>query len=203
MSDIQSAAKLTMLPLIRGKPGILTPEKQIQIATWATMATITSEYDDLKTVTIPAADREHFYKHKYPPQTFRIWIGYIPPDIWPHKWIHHPLAIAKNDAERDALADQALSKLNTETSTYVFGQLFIHVMSMSIDHVDILRRWQMPDCCDAAMKQIWPLIYQNITWPPFASLNIETASTAAGSFYNFCKRSEARRLARLGLPAKN
>ena len=50
-----------------------------------------------------------------------MWIGHIPKNVWKHRWIHHPLAIAKDDAERDALADQALSKLNAEGSTYVFG----------------------------------------------------------------------------------
>ncbi len=197
MGSIQDATKLIMLPLVLGRPGILTPEKQLQIATWATMATITSEYDDLLTVTIPPSDRKYFYKKKFPPQTFRIWIGHIPPDVWEHRWIYHPLAIAKDDTERDALADQALSKLNTETSTYVFGQVFIHVLSMSIDHVDILHRWQMPNGCQAALRQIWPLVHQNMTWPPLISLDTESASMAAGSFYNFCKRSEALRRARL------
>jgi hypothetical protein len=200
MGGIQNDTKPIVLPLIMGKPGILTPEKQLQIATWATMATITSEYDELKTVTIPASDREHFFKYKYPPKTFRIWVGHIPPNIWEHKWIHHPLAIAKDDAERDALADRALSKLNTETSTYVFGQFFIHVLSMSVDHIDILHDWQMPNGCHAALRQIWPMVHQNITWPPAISLDVDSASTAAGSFYNFCKRGEARRRARLGLP---
>jgi hypothetical protein len=42
-------------------------------------------------------------------------------------------------AERDALADQVLSKLKAEGSTYVFGQFFIHVLSLSIDYIDIMK----------------------------------------------------------------
>jgi hypothetical protein len=63
MGGIQDATKPIMFPLVKGNPGILTPEKQIQIAKWATMATITSEYDDVETVAIPESDRRHFYKH--------------------------------------------------------------------------------------------------------------------------------------------
>ena len=49
----------------------------------------------------------------------------------------------------------------------------------------------MSNGANAAMKQIWPLNFQNITWPPVIGLDIGTATTTAGSFYNFSSAAEA------------
>jgi hypothetical protein len=198
MSELQSAAKPIGIPLALGKPGLLDAGKLLTLATWITMLTITSEYSNPRMVAIPQTDYDHVYKKKYAPQHFRIWIGHLAPNQWPSIYIHHPLAIVEpeTEEERNSL-DAVLSKLNTQSSTFAFGQLFVHVISISAPNVDLLQRWQMPPPCAAALREIWPLPGHNIIWPPPIGLTTATAQQCADAFFNFCKRSEARRQARL------
>jgi hypothetical protein len=188
MGNIQDTMKPYGIKMCLGKTTKLDPRAQLAIATWATMVAITAEYDDPPTVAIPQEDKDFFYKNKYPPPSFRIWTGHLPPDEWRGaKWIHHPLAIKEAEL---ASPDAALSNLNSVTSTHVIGQLFVHIMSCPWP--EILHGWKFPIGISTRLIQIWPMIHGDIFWAPLQSLDTQSASFVAGAFLEFSVASRRR-----------
>jgi hypothetical protein len=192
MSDIQNTLKPLGIAMCTGKTIRLDPKAQLAIATWSAMVAMTAEYDHPPTVAIPQGDKDFFYKNKYPPLSFRIWIGHLPPNTWDTKWVHHPLAITEKEIPSPRAA---LANLNSVTSTHVIGQFFVHIMSCPWP--EILHGWQFPSDVSAALIQIWPMVHGDIFWPPFGVLNAHKASVVAGAFLQFSIRSRrSSRIAR-------
>jgi hypothetical protein len=194
MGAIQEGMKPFGIAMAQGKTIKLNPTAQLAIATWAAMITMTAEYDNPPTVAVPQDNREFFYKNKYPPPSFRIWVGHLPRKEKWINWAHHPFAIVEDD---DALPGGALANLNSVTSTHVLGEFFVHIMSCP--DLSILRRWQLPSSLSSRLIQIWPLIHGDVFWPPLRELTSETASVTAASFFDFLVLSRRRWRIRRGL----
>lgn len=185
MGNIQDTMKPYGIKMCLGKTTKLDPKAQLAIATWAAMVAITAEYDDPATVAISEQEKHFFFKNKYPPPSFRIWTGHVPPNAWQGaKWIHHPLAIKVAEL---ASPDAALANLNSVTSTHVIGQFFVHIMCCPWS--EILSGWQFPIGISTRLIQIWPMIHGDIFWPPFQSLDMQSGSFVAGAFLDFSVRS--------------
>ncbi|HLL26913.1 MAG TPA: hypothetical protein VKT73_04595 [Xanthobacteraceae bacterium] len=193
MRDFQNEAMQVVKPMALGKPILLDGRKQLIIANWATMVTMTSEFIDPATVSISQDERTFFHKNKFPPDNFRIWIGRLPMGLWRPTRVHIPMAIK----EQDKPNDDAMENLNTQASTHVIGELFIHVLSSPFKN--IVRDWSMPMPASSALVEIWPLPSRlSIVWPQHVSMTGQMADTAAGAFYQYSKGVENRFRKRLG-----
>lgn len=194
MNAIQDAMKPYGIAMALGKTIKLDPKAQLAVATWSAMVTMTAEYDHPPTVAVPQGDKDFFYKNKYPPPSFRIWIGHLPPEEKWANWAHHPFAIKE---EEDATPGGALANLNSVTSTHVLGQFFVHVLSCP--YPGILRRWHLPISVAGCLIQIWPLIHGDVFSPPLRRLTTETASITAAAFFDFLVRSRRHSRIKQGL----
>lgn len=193
MKDFQDEAIGVIKPMALGKSLVLDGPKQLIIANWATMVTMTAEYADRSTVSISQAERTFFYKNKFPPDTFRVWIGRLPVGLWKPARVHIPMSIL----EQDKPSDGALSNLNTQESTHVIGELFIHVLSSPF--TDIVKDWTLPSPVSSALIEIWPLSHRlSIAWPPYATMTGLMADVAAGAFMEYSKQIENKYRKRIG-----
>jgi hypothetical protein len=190
MGRIQEEAAPIVSPMAMGKSCIVDALSQIRIGTWATMATMTAEYDHPPNVAVSRQDREYIFLQRHPPMTFRIWIGHLPPNTWVPNYAHHPIGIVENDAE--ALAHRDGPVFNHATTTQVVEQLFIHVMYGS---TDIIQRWRWNQKVSPFLTQIWPLRLIKIGWPT-KSLTANHAQFISSAFFNFCGEAGACAAAR-------
>ena len=186
MSHLQELAKPIVTPMALGKPVVLDAHRQIHVATWAAMVTMTSDFDDPAMSAISQTQRDYLFVQGLPPQSLRVWIGHMPPGLWRPRWIRHPIAIADTDEE----AARGHRVLNTLTSTHVIGQLFLHIFSCLFP--DILLGWRLPPRADVRLHQIWPLQRELVVWPPKPPLTPDLGALTAAAFFDHSIRSAAR-----------
>jgi hypothetical protein len=188
MSTLQEKTKPILTPLALGQPILLDRTAQGTLSAWVSMAVITSEFDDPSTVAVPTADRLHLWRTKTAPPDWRIWIGHLPLGEWPALWVHHHLAIAENVPIG---TDDGLSRLNTQATTYVIGQTFIHVLSSIFG--DVIEEWHFSPRAGSVLTQIFPIASETISWRPAISMTGDDADFIAGAFFNHCIDMERRR----------
>ena len=185
LSQIQESTKPILIPLIQGKKSVLGLSAQAQLAKWCTMATMTGEFLDRDPLGqgVSLAERQILCKHSDIPPNWRIWIARYRRYKWKGEWIHLSLPIL--DAENSAdLKPGDPAPPNTQTTTFVIGELYIHVMS-STGHPDLTAKWAWPPFSRISrlLIQIWPPKESFIAWPP-ESLTDRDADTIPTLFAN-------------------
>jgi hypothetical protein len=188
MGDLQEETKPILTPLALGHSMVLDRVAQARLSAWISMAVITSEFDNPATVAVPVADRLHLWQTKTAPPDWRIWTGHLPLGQWPALWVHHPLAIAENVPRG---TDDGLSRLNTQTTTYVIGQAYIHVLTST--YGDVVSDWRFGSRRASVLTQILPIINDTVSWPPTISMTGDDADFIAGAFFNHCIATERSR----------
>jgi hypothetical protein len=180
MSRIQERAKPVVLKLAQAQSATLSIHDQKVLATWATMSAMTSEYIQPSTVAISQLDRERFYKTKGPLKLWKIWIGNYSRENWrPHR-IHHAWPVRTRVRDESKLGANAPP--NTQTTTLIFGNLFLHVASTDIPNAT--GRMTFPDeVSDTIFKRIWPARSGTIRWPPRLTMSDRHADSAAGYLF--------------------
>ena len=78
LSAIQDAAKPLLIPMFDGATCVLGHEKQLTIATWISMATMTAEFllHGKTQISVQQADRDWLRLNNRPPPDWRIWVGH-------------------------------------------------------------------------------------------------------------------------------
>jgi hypothetical protein len=141
MSDIQKRAKPYLIPLIEGRSAVMGTAALEAIAAWCVMATMTGEYltRDATAVAISQGERDWFRDHGTPPAHWKVWLGHYQRHRWQGRWQHFvvPILDAKHvlRTEEDRRAPP-----NTQATTFVIGNLYVHTMSTSGDP-NIIAGW--------------------------------------------------------------
>jgi hypothetical protein len=170
MAKIQDEVKPIVTQMLKGDLD-LTDEQQAVLAKWIAMAVICSEYDHPDMVTVTQQQREMLYKSGIVPDGFRIWIGNFNRVSWPAHWVHHPVAIEK-------------MPLNTQTTTYTVGQIFIHVMSSSTYDVN---KWKFKSDKSTGIRQLWPITESPFNWSSKHTLEDANADAIANDLFAYVK----------------
>jgi hypothetical protein len=183
MGDLQDAAKPIMIPLAMGKPAILDQDAQKVLASWACMAVITSEFDNPATVAVPESDRHWLWKNlSPPPDTWRIWIGHFKRSKeFVTDWVHHPMSLTEETMGNSS--NSPSSPFNTQSTTFVIGEILIQVLSSSF--APVVSRWSFNSEVERLLTQIWPVVHKQMTWPLPHLLQDEDAIYVSGAFFSF------------------
>jgi hypothetical protein len=163
LSRIQNAAKPHLINLIEGRQAVLRADAQKTLAAWCTMVTMTSEYltHDSTTAAISQEERDWFRETQTPPKHWKIWIGHYPSRM---SWWNHftvPLLTGRESAN---LQSGDFANPNTQTTTFVIGNLFVHVMSGDADTVSGWN-WPLGSPLAAKLVQIVPEKENFVLWP--------------------------------------
>ena len=75
MSDLETAAKPLLLPLLRGAVRELGREEQRTLSAWAMKTATMLEFSHPRGLAIPQADRDWIFKEGRPPPRTQIWVG--------------------------------------------------------------------------------------------------------------------------------
>jgi hypothetical protein len=166
MSRTQNAAKPFLTPLIEGRRTTLGTAAQHAIAAWCAMVTMTGDYlpRDPSAIAITQSERDWLRDHGTPPENWKIWIG----DYRRQRgvWNHYvaPILDAKESVQRTT---DRLAQPNTQSTTFVVGDLFVHTISSTGDR-DLIKGWVWPLTSRFAihLPQIFPRRESFIVWPP-------------------------------------
>jgi hypothetical protein len=160
MKDLQDAAKPILEPILAGKPALITPYQQKLMAAWAAMCVMTGEYYSPEFASIPFSDRDYLRLYREPPKDWRIWIGRYLRGRWAGYWIHHSVPLVEDIPEggRDAVLPP-----NTQTTTFIVGQIYIHAFSSALPN--ITNKWRLDLQGPTILAQLWPIKEGFITWP--------------------------------------
>jgi hypothetical protein len=189
MKGIVDASKPLVLRLIQGDSFRLTAEDQELLSAWITTAVIVSEFEDRDLVTIPDIDRQWLWKKRTAPPSWKIWLGDYERCKWTPQWIHNRFSVTGRD--EPAPPKGAEGPMNTQTTTYVAGRLYVHVLSSAVSGGAL--DWRFRDHHDRhVLRQIWPATGYSLLWPP-PTMNDRDADRIAGALMQFS-------LSFLGLP---
>lgn len=121
MGDIQKAAIPHVSKLINGPWPQLTNEIATIIATWATMATISYQFADMKTNASSNEERKYFHEHQLPPSNWIVCAARFNKSmgrIW-HRGAQASLP------EQIGLSNNP----NMQTTTFCIGGALLHTLS--------------------------------------------------------------------------
>jgi hypothetical protein len=183
LSEIQNRVKPFLIPLIKGQRTVLGPEAQLRVAAWCAMATMTAEFIDRdpNTIAVPQGDRDWLLNNGTAPPGWRIWLAHYRRHKWPAQWVHLTLPILEG---KDTPAPDAGYVLpNTQVTTFVVGELYVHVMS-SVDPENI-NGWAMRlSYSERRLVCIHPAKESLIVWPP-RTLTDRDADNIASAFHRY------------------
>jgi hypothetical protein len=178
LSKIQKRAIPFLKPLIHGNKTVLGEDAQKAIFAWCAMATMTGDYlsRDTTAVAISQAERDWFRDHGSPPENWKIWIGHYPGRRG--IWTHYVVSILNAQQSRE-IDDDGLAAPNTQATTFVIGNLCVHVLS---GEPGLVAGWNWPFGSRIALNlpRLFPPKEEVIVWPPksLTDFEVELISTA-------------------------
>lgn len=181
MGKAQERAKPLIIPLITGEPTEINHHTQTVLSMWAAMAIMVGEFREKQHAVIPAGERQCLMNHQKAPPNWRIWIGNYKRDKCQTGWFHNTLTIQTEKHIPDVTND-GTPRPNTQATTFVVGQLYIHAMSSSVPN--LIDRFVFTGSGAPKLRQIWPIINDKIDWPPALAITNGAAHSIATAFYN-------------------
>lgn len=170
MSQLQNLAKPILVPLIENGHISLRKRDQTILAEWITMFTMVAEFKlrSEELVSISAEERHQFKNTQRPLKNWKIWIGKTETDNWKGKYVHTTLAVS-SDGVDIAITSDGVPVPNTQTTTFLVGKLYVHVVSSSSFNP---RKQQIST---RLVQRIWPTKTKLLKWPPRWLLSDEEA----------------------------
>jgi hypothetical protein len=180
MSRFQERGKSIVLPLVKGERFILGQDAQRLLAGWIAMSAMTSDFFYPEKQAIPQSHRDWLRTNlKPPPDTWKIWIGKYEREKWLAQWVKNSLPISSEEHIPEVSAD-GIPRPNTQTTTLVFGQLYVHVFS-SVHPKVVAKAWIGGKGIEK-LAQIWPVREHFIAWP-FSPMSDKDADTISGAIF--------------------
>lgn len=149
LSQLESAAKLFLTPMIRGEPQTLGWEQQRIVATWAmkTAAVIDRTH---RHRTIPPEHGRVLRERREPPPGIYVWLAAYGVDtfVGTHKGFQFPLGGQRGDAYGATLS---------------IGHLVLQILGLPEEDIEPL---SLPSPTLDFIVQVWPIVDGSIRWPP-------------------------------------
>jgi hypothetical protein len=156
-NDIENVAKSVLIPLIRGRAGIVNHTMQRIISTWATKTAMTAEHVDPDKSVIHQAERTWLKDNLLPPHGWHIWAVAYGASKWRDLGIFQHLGRLKIPSVDNCPSAQH----NLELTMIGMGHLMLLVISSSWARIwDIL-----PRIAPSHIAQLWPLSGRDLSWP--------------------------------------
>jgi hypothetical protein len=188
MSEIVGAAKPIVEKLIKGEPCRLMAEERVAVSAWIATAVIVSEFENPDLVTIPDRHRDWLMNEHTAPPDWNIWIGDYERGRWVGHWIHHRFSVT--GPEEPAPGKLQEGPVNTQTTTYVAGRLYVHALSSAVAGGAL--DWKFAGRDLGVLRKIWPASDFSFVWPP-PTMSDTDADRVASAMLEFS-------LGHLGLP---
>jgi len=167
ISELDNAAKAVAIPLIRGENILVTPERQITMATWLTKMTMVGDSRKRRGY-ISKEERTAFMTLRQPPNLWEIWLStYEGTD-------YRDLALFQNGANLNAakltaVSGQVVPIGYLQTTTFGMGKTLGLVVGNDMSNLSF-----SVGTLSQRARRIWPLS-NAFQWPLPSVLNDEDA----------------------------
>jgi hypothetical protein len=186
---VEDRARPFLLPFIKGESVRVLPAHQELIATWASMKVMVAEWMVRGHVTTNHMQRKRMMWQQLPPeQNWGVWIGRFVSDVrkpeserYHPKWESHPFLLLP-DKQAARRPNKEATYFNSQASTQVIGELFIHVLRSPMPN--LIPRWKFAPPNGGALFRIWPRSEVSIIWPQQTMTDMDAVYTA-NAFMNF------------------
>jgi hypothetical protein len=186
-ASIDEPARPIMVALIDGAQTRIMPEDQRKIASWAVLKAMVAEYDAGAYVTTSHMQRKYLMRRHVPPtKGWAVWIGHhVRTAAGTFHWGAFP-ALILPDRVLARRKSRIASHYNSNASSLLVGELFIHVMRSPHHH--LVDRWRLNTPDGGALYRIWPSTNISTVWPP-KSMSAEDIDYAIGALKKFLEES--------------
>jgi hypothetical protein len=185
LSRIQEAAKPLLISMFTGQTCVLGEIAQTTMATWAAMATMTAEHmmTERSLIAVSQPDREWLLQNGTLPPDWRIWIGRYQRHRLPERWTHCSVPIYER---QPVMTPSGLPQCNTQTTTFMIGELLVHTMSAAFANHARDWDWRTWPRGRQVLTQIWPIAETATVWPiQSVSLTDADAYSIARAFFGW------------------
>lgn len=141
MSQLESAAKPILAPMIEGKSRTLDADQRRTLASWVALKVMVSEHDKPRMALTPDHDRLVFYEALGIPRYYRIRIGRNGTKA---KLAYHrqsmTLALGGSAPEPSPSAPVpplGMLRKNVQVVSFLMGEVFIHATAARVDDFDL------------------------------------------------------------------
>jgi hypothetical protein len=192
MSKLQEKTKPILLPLILGQQSLLTKKSQTILAAWIAMFAMVAEFIDKSgtRIGISYEDRLFLKEKLFAPSSMKIFIGHYKKDKWLAVWAHTTIPIASEN-HVPLRSSFGVDIPNTQTTTFVIGKLYIHLVSSDIS--SLVRKYRIVGDMRDLIYNIHPVRQSPLAWPPPRTMTDLDADNIASAL-----SERARRIAKLG-----
>lgn len=179
MSQLEERAKPILIRLLSGGTRVLSREDQTILASWSAMHIMVAEHFEPEKSAIPSTDHRYLWQTGLAPDTWKIWIGNYRRGKWVGYWVHHALAIDEDYVSYSS--EGSIARGNTQTTTFIVGQLYIHAFSSS-SMPSLSSRFNLGPLGIQKLAQIWPIRESALVWPPTVMNDLDADGMAREIF---------------------
>jgi hypothetical protein len=185
MSQIEQRAKPHLITMIQGNKTTLTKSDLKDIITWIVMTSIMSEYTDVETKAISEEDRIALYQtQNIPNDGWLIWLGKYVGSEWKFRYRHHGGALQTREESEQLKKGIYKKPPNIQSTTLVFGELFINCISTPIFIID---KYKLQSDLNDYLICIHPNKSDKetfVNWPPKGIIDDALAMKIANRFFS-------------------
>jgi hypothetical protein len=190
MRRIENVSRLVMIPLILGTKCRVSPNQQKIIASWAILKAMIAEFDVHGHATTHHTQRKSMMKNQsMSMDTWTVWIGHYIRNRWVAYYGSIPF-LYLSDKQLAKRTNMRATYYNSNISTQVVGQMFIHVIRSPASR--FIKRWRFSTPDKGSLYRIWPPSQFSVTWPS-NSMSDRDADYAASALANFFEDIVAKR----------
>jgi hypothetical protein len=125
MSQLESATKPILRPLMLGERMNLDRRRQTTLATWACLKNMVAEFSHPASRATDETDLRRMYTSQLPPERATVWIGQHEGDLWTTRYIHRGMRIVYGPVRP---SDDP--PLNGQATTFAVGRVIFHLLSL-------------------------------------------------------------------------
>jgi hypothetical protein len=151
---------------MQGEKLTLYRKQRTVLAAWIAMFVMVAEFMLDKTgihVGVSDEQRRSLKDTCTAPKNWKIWIGNYTREKRKGYWVHNTVPILSEEHVPQR-SDLGVDLPNTQSTTAVFGQLYIHAFSSAIR--SIVRKQTIVGEGLRVLPLLWPIKQSHLLWPP-------------------------------------
>jgi hypothetical protein len=162
MSQLETAVKPIILPLLVGAPSVLNADMQSTLARWILMKMMLAEQIFPTSVSFSDDQRERFLTGLEMPFQLQIWLGKTNATNKDDEWFARAIRHSTSAALHPAPSPTITSVKNIHTLAFGTGGLFIFGLFSLYGSVPLELFFRI----GRPLIQLWPITSANLIWPP-------------------------------------
>ncbi len=183
MSRLEEELKPTLIPLIKGRPAILSAQGQYQLARWITLKTMVGEQNERSNAAFTQGQRDQLRILGFVPPQIMIWIGDCGEGGWATAYAKDAGVMSLPDIK---MVPKTLDHPNVMFLTFGVGRLLVHARLSNAEGLDFNEFIQL----GSALTRLWPPTRPDIVWPTKPRITADQAGNLAMSFQQLCNNEK-------------